>query len=96
MCEASRPVSSFPESNRRCPGFHDATSSRVKVSRETFFELASGFHVTAGLRFPLGDDFSLVAEGRYLWAKTDMGEDFRENEIDLGGPSATIGINLRF
>lgn len=57
---------------------------------------AFGFHVTAGVRIPLGDDFSLVAEGKYLWAKTDMGEDFRLNEIDLSGPSATLGINLRF
>ncbi len=57
---------------------------------------AFGVHAAAGLRFPIGDDFSVVAEGRYLWAKTDMGEDFSLNEIDLGGPSATIGINLRF
>jgi opacity protein-like surface antigen len=57
---------------------------------------AFGFHVTAGVRIPMGDDFSLVAEGKYLWAKTDMGEDFRLNEIDLSGPSATLGINLRF
>lgn len=57
---------------------------------------AFGFHVTGGIRIPMGDDFSLVAEGKYLWAKTDMGEDFRLNEIDLSGPSATLGINLRF
>jgi opacity protein-like surface antigen len=57
---------------------------------------AFGFHVTAGVRFPLGDDFSIVAEGKYVWAKTDMGEDFRLNEIDLSGPSATLGLNLRF
>ncbi len=57
---------------------------------------AFGFHVTAGVRIPMGDDFSLVAEGKYMWAKTDMGEDFRLNEIDLSGPSATLGINLRF
>ena len=57
---------------------------------------AFGVHVAGGLRIPLGDDFSIVAEGRYLWAKTDMGEDFRQNEIDLSGPSATLGVNLRF
>lgn len=67
--------------------------------RSDFFEddgTAFGFHVAAGVRIPFGDDFSLVAEGRYLWAKTDMSDDFRLNEIDLSGPSATLGINLRF
>jgi len=67
--------------------------------RSDYFEdigAAFGFHVAGGVRIPFGDDFSLVAEGRYLWAKTDMGEDFRDNEIDLSGPSATIGLNVRF
>ena len=59
-------------------------------------DAAFGFHVARGLRVPLGDDFSLVGEGRYLWAKTDMGDDFRLNEIDLSGPSATLGLNIRF
>lgn len=78
--------------------FIDFFDDGLPVSPDSFIDTgaAAGFHVTAGLRFPLGDDFSLVAEGRYLWAKADMGEDFRENQIDLGGPSATFGINLRF
>jgi opacity protein-like surface antigen len=57
---------------------------------------AFGFHGAAGIKVPIGDDFSIVGEGRYLWAKDDMSEDFRGNEIDLSGWMATIGVNLRF
>jgi opacity protein-like surface antigen len=78
--------------------FIDFFDDDLPVSSDDFIDsgAAVGFHVAAGLRIPFGDDFSLVAEGRYLWAKADMGDDFRDNEIDLSGPSATIGINLRF
>lgn len=57
---------------------------------------AAGFHVVGGLRIPVSHDFSITAEGRYLWAKTDMGDDFRGNEIDLGGPSAFVGVHISF
>jgi len=78
--------------------FIDFNSPDLDVSHDDFIDSGAtfGLHAVAGLRFPLGDDFSLTAEGRYLWAKTDMGEDFRLNEIDLSGPSATIGFNIRF
>jgi hypothetical protein len=55
-----------------------------------------GFHVSGGLRIPLSYDVSLVAQGRYQWAKTDMGGDFPQSRLDLGGASATIGINIHF
>jgi opacity protein-like surface antigen len=55
-----------------------------------------GLHGVAGLRVPFGDDFALALEGRYLWAKDDMPDDFRGNEIDLSGASATIGLHVRF
>lgn len=58
--------------------------------------VATGFHVAGGVRVPIGDDFAIVGEGRYQWAKDDMGDDFRGNKIDLGGASATVGFNLRF
>jgi outer membrane protein with beta-barrel domain len=57
---------------------------------------AFGFHVAAGVRVPISYDFAIVGEVRYLWAKDDMGEDFRGNRIDLSGPTATIGVNIRF
>jgi len=55
-----------------------------------------GAHVLGGVRVPLSDDFSLVLEGRYQWAKADMGEDFRGLRVDLSGASATVGFRLRF
>jgi hypothetical protein len=61
-----------------------------------------GAHVALGLRIGLSRDVSLVGEGRYLWAKADMGGDFAAtqpglgNRIDLGGASATLGIHFRF
>jgi len=60
-----------------------------------------GAHVAGGLRFYLNRDFALVFEGRYQWAKTEMGDDFQGEpgnpyEIDLGGPSFTVGLHVRF
>jgi hypothetical protein len=56
-----------------------------------------GLHVAAGFRAPLGYDFALTGEARYLLAKkADMGGDFRVYSIDLSGASATIGLLLRF
>ena len=58
--------------------------------------VTGGAHVEAGLRIYLNRDFALVAEGRYLWAKTNMGDDFSQNRIDLGGASGTLGFRIRF
>lgn len=55
-----------------------------------------GVHVEGGVRIPLNYDVSLVVAGKYLWSTTDMGGDFAGNRIDLGGASATIGINFHF
>jgi opacity protein-like surface antigen len=58
---------------------------------------AFGFHALAGIRVPVSDDISVLVEGRYLWSKTDMGDDFGPDlEIDLGGISATVGVSIRF
>ena len=57
---------------------------------------AAGFHLGAGLRVAVSDDFSLVGAYRYQYAKHDMGRDFSGNQIDLGGSAVTFGVNLRF
>jgi hypothetical protein len=68
------------------------------VSESTAF----GYHALGGLRVYLNRDFAIVGEGRYQWAKKDMGEDFAPNEsglintIDLSGPSFTVGLHVRF
>lgn len=58
--------------------------------------VTGGLHLTGGVRMRLNDDFAFVAEGRYLWAKDDMGDDFRGNRIDLGGWNVTAGLHVRF
>ena len=64
--------------------------------------VAFGVHGVAGIRYYVNHDFAIVAEGRYLWAKKDMGEDLAPNEsglvntIDLSGWSATVGVHVRF
>ncbi len=64
--------------------------------------VAFGVHGLGGVRFYLNRDFAIVAEGRYQWAKKDMGHDFAPNQsglvntIDLSGWTATIGLHVRF
>ena len=63
---------------------------------------AFGVHALAGVRVYLNRDFAIVGEGRYQWAKKDMGEDFAPNgpglvnRLDLSGASVTIGVHVRF
>ncbi len=64
-------------------------------------EAAFGVHAVAGVRAYLNRDFAIVAEGRYLWAKDDMGGDFEvrditPNRLDLSGASLVVGVHLRF
>jgi hypothetical protein len=64
--------------------------------------VAFGGHVAAGLRYYVNRDFAVVVEGRYQYAKADMGGDFAPNEaglvnrIDLSGTSVTVGLHVRF
>jgi len=56
-----------------------------------------GGHAAAGLRVPLGHDFALTGEVRYLWAqKKRMNDDFDLNHLDVNGGSATLGFRIRF
>ena len=55
-----------------------------------------GLHAAGGLRFALGDDFAIVTEGRYFWSKKNLGDDFSQNRIDLGGWAVTAGFHVRF
>lgn len=58
--------------------------------------VAFGVHAGGGLRFRVGDDFAIVTEGRYFWSKRDLGDDFSQNQIDLGGWALTAGFHVRF
>jgi opacity protein-like surface antigen len=79
--------------------FIDFFSDNLDIQADSFESdgVAFGGHVAAGLRFPLGHDFAITAEGRYQFAqKKTMDDDFNRNRLDLNGASATIGIRLRF
>ena len=78
--------------------FIDFFSDNLDVSTDAFVSkgAAGGFHVAAGLRVPVSRDFSLTGEVRYQQARTRMNDDFSANRIDLSGPSATVGVRLRF
>jgi hypothetical protein len=64
--------------------------------------VAFGGHVAVGLRYYLNRDFAVVVEGRYQFAKADMGGDFSPNgpglvnQIDLSGTTVTAGLHVRF
>jgi hypothetical protein len=64
--------------------------------------VAFGLHAFGGLRVYLNRDFAIVGEARYMWADTDMGDDFAPSEpgfvnrIDLNGWAWTVGLHVRF
>jgi opacity protein-like surface antigen len=78
--------------------FIDFFDASLPVRSDSFVSEGFGFgyHVAAGLKVPITPDFSIVGEGRYQHAKHQMGDDFRNNEIDLSGWTATVGFNVRF
>jgi hypothetical protein len=78
--------------------FIDFDSRRLDVIEDSFVSegVTPGLHVAAGLRVPINRDLGFVGEVRYQWAKTDMGDDFRGNRLDLTGASITAGLNIRF
>lgn len=55
-----------------------------------------GFHVSGGLRFAVTDDVGIILGARYQWGSADMGDDFRNNKLDLSGATYTAGVNIRF
>jgi hypothetical protein len=78
--------------------FIDFEDPDLPIIPDHFFSDGSAFgaHVVAGVRIPINYDFAITAEGRYLWSKADMGDDFRGNELDLSGPTAYVGLHISF
>lgn len=50
----------------------------------------------AGIRFPLGDTFSLGGEVRYQKAEADLSEDFLGPKLDLGGFHYLLTVHVKF
>lgn len=84
--------------------FIDFFDTELPILPDSFRDdgVAFGVHALGGVRYYVNQDFAVVAEGRYQWAKRDMDEDFAPNEsglvnrIDLSGASFTIGLHVRF
>lgn len=54
-------------------------------------------HAFAGVDYSLAPRFVVTVEGRYSWAKAEMGRDFEGfDKIDLAGFQATVGLAARF
>ncbi len=79
--------------------FIDFDTPNLDINYDEFHSsgVAPAAHVAAGVRVPISYDFSVTAEARYLFVKkVDMEGDFQVYSIDLSGPSATVGLHLRF
>jgi opacity protein-like surface antigen len=78
--------------------FIDFYSADKAVSTDSFQASGTsfGWHAAGGLRIAINDDVAFVAEARYLWSSANMGQDFPQNKIDLGGLFVTGGVHIRF
>jgi len=78
--------------------FINFQSSNLAIYPDSFRSSGSapGVHVGAGIRVRVGDDVSLVARYKYLFAHDTMGGAFNGDRIDLSGGLATFGVNFRF
>ena len=84
--------------------FIDFADPAMTIYSDDFIShgVAFGGHVAAGLRYYVNRDFAIVVEGRYQFAKADMGGDFGPTEpglvsrIDLSGAGVTVGLHVRF
>jgi opacity protein-like surface antigen len=51
-----------------------------------------GFHVVAGWEQPVTDRVSLFAEARYLWLEPDIETSASDDELEVGGFGANVGV----
>lgn len=58
---------------------------------------ATTANVQMGADYSLSPRFALTGEGRYVWAKAPLSQDFSGfHNIDLSGFSTSVGVSLRF
>lgn len=69
--------------------FHDKLHARG---------VTGSYHALAGVEIQFTREFAIWMEGRYRWAKDDLGGDFDENldRFDLSGGNLAIGASVRF
>ena len=69
------------------------------VFTDTFTDDGStfGYYGQAGLQVPLGETWSLIAEGRWQWAEAELGGDFDGfGDLDLSGSELRLGVCWKF
>jgi hypothetical protein len=77
--------------------FVDFTDNSIFFDHFRDDGLAFAAHALAGFELPLGPTWSLMFEGRYMWSDDEPGGDFEGlGDLDLSGPSATVGMAIRF
>jgi Outer membrane protein beta-barrel domain len=76
--------------------FVDFTDRSVFSDRFVASGTALGPVALAGIRFPLGDTFSLGGEVRYQKAEADLSEDFLGSKLDLGGFHYLMTVHVKF
>lgn len=76
--------------------FVDFTDRSVFSDRFVAAGTATGPVALAGIRFPLGDAFSLGGEVRYQKAEAELSEDFLGPVLDLGGFHYLFTVHVKF
>lgn len=76
--------------------FVDFTDRSVFTDRFVASGTETGPVALAGIRFPLGDTWSLGGEVRYQKAEADLSEDFLGPKLDLGGFHYLMTVHIRF
>lgn len=76
--------------------FVDFTDRSVFRDQFVATGTATGGVALAGIRFPIGDAWSLGGEVRWQKAEADLGDDFLGTTIDLGGFHYLATIHVKF
>lgn len=76
--------------------FVDFTDRSVFTDRFVASGTELGPVALAGIRFPLGDTWSLGGEVRYQRAEADLSDDFLGPKLDLGGFHYLMTVHVKF
>jgi hypothetical protein len=82
---------------RQTGDFIDAGTLAVFNDEFTSSGVSPTAHAHGGLEISLAPMVALTVDGRYTWARAELGDDFaRFHRIDLSGFATTAGISIRF
>jgi opacity protein-like surface antigen len=82
---------------REAGDFVNTDTLEVFTDRYESSGVAPGAFAVAGLDVPVRPNWSVFLEGRYHWAKGNLGGDFEPlSKIDLSGPEFSAGVGWKF